>query len=358
MQLLCIGDVAIADESLSPDDWLPPEGLSPDDDARILFNWELPIGERVNTRPRSSGPRLLAGPDSLQAIRGWSPGFATLATNHILDAGEEGLATTIELLNQTGFTTLGAGRSREEIAKPPLWETSEGRLAIVNWVFPETHPDWMAVPGPNCWPGLEGARRTIQELKLKADWVLVVVHWSDELFPYPRPDDRAVARELATVGADLVVGHHPHVVRGMETIGQCPVFYSIGNFYFSDIGDGNGGWIARAAPRNREGLGIRVSFRRGERPAYEVVSFWQTGRRVIGDPGRRAARRMERVSPLLQRLQGADYDAWYGSRHARFDWWDYRWHFGIWQLGPRGVALYPLRMITNRLRSSANKPAQ
>ena len=58
----------------------------------------------------------------------------------------------------------------------------------------------------------------MEKAKGEADWVMVVVHWSDELFPYPRPEDRATARELAQMGADLVVGHHPHVVRGMEII--------------------------------------------------------------------------------------------------------------------------------------------
>jgi hypothetical protein len=75
----------------------------------VLFNWELPIGNTVNPTPRSSGPRLLAHPDSTRVIKRWSPGFATLATNHILDAGEEGLATTIESLKHAGFITLGAG---------------------------------------------------------------------------------------------------------------------------------------------------------------------------------------------------------------------------------------------------------
>jgi hypothetical protein len=172
---------------------------------------------------------------------------------------------------------------------------------------------------------------------MKTDWVLIVVHWSDELFSYPRPEDRAIARELAQMDADLVVGHHPHVVRGVEIIGCCPVFYSIGNFYFSDIADGRGGWITRQAPGNREGLGVQLSFRRGKRPEYQILSFWQTRRQVVLDPIRRAARRMELVSRPLRCFQNSGYTEWYAVQRARFDKWDYRWHFGLWRLGIRGL---------------------
>jgi hypothetical protein len=345
LQLLCIGDVALADEDLSQRVWMPPGGVIPGDDVRVLFNWELPIGDTINPAPRSSGPRLLALPDSPRVIQRWLPGFATLATNHILDAGEEGLINTIGSLNRAGFTTVGAGRTQEEITRALSWETAEGRLAMVNWVFPETHPDWMSVPGPNCWPGLEGAERTIQKLKSKTDWVLIVVHWSDENFPYPRPEDRVMGRELARIGADLVVGHHPHVVRGMEIIGSCPVFYSIGNFYFSDIADGRGGWITRQAPRHREGLGVQVSFRRGKRPEYQILSFWQTRGQVVLDSTRRAVRRMEMVSRPLQRFQNSGYAEWYSVQRARFDRWDYRWHFGLWRLGIRGLVRHLLQLF-------------
>jgi hypothetical protein len=341
--LLCVGDVALAEEGLPQ--WAFPGGTTPGEKARVLFNWELPLGDTLNPIPRTSGPRLLAHPDSPRVIGRWSPGFAALATNHILDAGAEGLVHTIESLGQMGFTTVGAGRSHEEIERALFWETSEGRLAILNWVFPETHPDWMAVPGPNCWPGPDEAKKTVEQARGEADWVMVVAHWSDEIFPYPRPEDRATARELAQMGVDLVIGHHPHVVRGMEVFGACPVFYSIGNLYFSDIADGHGGWIAREAPRNREGLGIEISFRRGKKPEYRILSFWRARREVVHDPIRRAHQRMARTGRPLRRFQDSGYIDWYAVQRSRFNKWGYRWHFGVWQLGRRGLARYLLRRV-------------
>jgi hypothetical protein len=348
--LLCVGDVALAEEGLSQ--WAFPGGATPGEHARILFNWELPIGDTINPIPRSSGPRLLAHPSSLRVIEGWATGFATLATNHILDAGPEGLVNTIESLNHLGFATVGAGRSREETERALFWETDEGRLAILNWVFPETHPDWMAVPGPNCWPGPDEAKKAVEKVRGEADWVMVVAHWSDEIFPYPRREDRATAQELAQMGADLVVGHHPHVVRGMETIGSCPVFYSIGNFYFSDIADRRGGWISQEAPRNREGLGVQISFQRGKRPGYQALSFWNTKSRVVLDPSCRAVRRMDWVSRPLRQFQNSGYPDWYAVERARFDKWDGRWHFGVLRRGLGGTLRYLWQKSRSHLRGN------
>jgi hypothetical protein len=325
MQLLCLGDIALRDD-ISPI-WPPPAGIAPRDDAKILFNWELPIGTEINTRPRSSGPRLLAHPCAPNVLRRWSPGFASLATNHILDAGEEGLFRTAQALNNLGFKTLGAGERPHEIAEPLYWTTSEGKLGIINWVFPETHPDWHHVPGPNCWPGLSEAEHIIKEIKQVADWVLVLVHWSDELFAYPRPEDREIARELASIGADLVIGHHPHIIRGMEVIGSCTVFYSLGNFYFSNYPDANGSWIARQAPRNREGLGVHISFKRGSRPKCRMLSFWQLKSRVANDPFHRAAKRVKWASKPLNHIRGTEYVSWHEKERAAFFLHSYFWQF-------------------------------
>lgn len=339
MRLLCLGDVALVDQDVVRQVWEPPLGVVPSDDLRILFNLELPLAGAINPLPRSSGPRIVAHLDAPAVLQKWSPGFVALANNHILDGGEEGLEETIWQFKQRGFMTVGAGRTPEEIARPLFWETPEGRLGIVNWVFPETHPEWMAVPGPNCWPGIEGTRSVLRDVKRKADWVLVLVHWSDEWFSYPRPEDRAVARELAGMGVDLIVGHHPHVVRGMEMIGSCPVFYSIGHFYFSNVPDGQGAWIDRMAPRNREVPVIDLSFCRGSPPEYRLLSLWQSKDRVVSDPLNRAARRLERVSRPLLRYQGARYAEWHRQRSAAFftGLGGYRVHFGLWRMGRSGL---------------------
>jgi hypothetical protein len=138
MELICLGDVALVDNDLSLQSWQYPIKTTPGEDVRILFNWELPVGDKLDPMPRiCGGPRLLSFSTSPEVISRWVPGFAAFATNLILDAKEKDLADTITSLTRIGFLTTGACLTREEISKPLFWETEEGRLAIVNWVFPK-----------------------------------------------------------------------------------------------------------------------------------------------------------------------------------------------------------------------------
>jgi hypothetical protein len=302
----------------------------------VLFNWELPLGGSLNPSPRSSGPRLVSHPGSLAALQRWAPGFAALATNHILDAGAAGFESSLSALRQAGFQTVGAGMTAEEIARPLIWETEAGRLAVLNWVFPETHPECDAFPGPNCWPGLPQAVAAIQALRQQVDWVLVVAHWSDELFAFPPPAERQVARALAGAGADMIIGHHPHVVRGCEKVASCPVFYSLGNYYFSNFQDARGAWIVQTAPLNRQGLGVLLDLDRERGLSYRLLSFVQEDQQTFLDPRRRAARQVQRTSGALSPDLDA-YETWYHSKRRRFDRFWGRWHFGVLRLGLRGL---------------------
>jgi hypothetical protein len=342
MHLLNVGDVALLDEYLTHETWEIPEYSDVDGEIRMLFNWEFPIGDEINPNPRVSGPRYKAHSDAPPILRKWVPSYAALANNHVLDAGEQGLFKTMQTFKDLGFTIVGAGNTVEEIKRPVFWETSEGILAIVNWVFPETHPECESLPGPNCWPGVQEAEQTIQDLKSQVDWVLIRAHWSDEAFAYPRPEDRIMARELARIGADVVIGDHPHVVRGMEVINSCPVYYSIGNYYFSHERTYNDSWNQRAL-RNHVGLGVQVSFRRGEAPVCTPRSFLKLKQRVVKDITHRAEYRLNRVSQPLQQFQGKQYAEWYKQKRAAFVKWGYKVHFRLWNLSRNDVKRILLR---------------
>jgi hypothetical protein len=333
MNLLCLGDVGISTEDSQGNVWGPPVGITPDEDTRILFNWELPIGDSYNSKPRTSGPRIVTGLKAINVVQEWAPGFITLANNHIVDAGNSGVIDTIDSLERYRFKTVGAGRTKLEIEQPLIWETIHGRLAILNWVFPETHPDWEHVPGPNCWPGVNVAIQKISYLKKENDWAGAVLHWSDEHFSFPRPIDRVIADKLAHSGLDFIISHHSHVVRGTESIGSCKIFYGLGNFYFSDFLSGDSEWRIRQAPRNLESLGILIKLEAGKNPVYQVYSFLQLNKQVILDPRNRAKRNFEAVSRPLMNMNIDDYSAWYGVQRARFNRWGAKWHFGIRRKG-------------------------
>lgn len=345
MRLLCLGDVAISGSLPASLGEMPPGGFVPGGDDRILFNFEIPAASEVNPLPCGSRPRLTGFPESVKILASWAPAIATLANNHALDAGEAGLLQTCRLLQTVGIEPIGAVLSESEPDSPYYWETAEGSVAIFNWVFPEAHPDWMQIPGPACWPGCSRAAALLADARIKADWVLAVLHWSDELFPYPRPEDRETARFLAEAGVDAVIGQHPHVVRGMESFSGCPVFYSLGNYYFSDLQGPHGEWVSREAPRNREGLGVLLQFSPGEKLTWSAVSFWRKQDEVIPDRYRRAERRLENTSQPLHKRRNEKYPVWYRKKRFWFDRVGYRLHFRMRQMRFKEMASAGFRRV-------------
>ena len=82
----------------------------------------------------------------------------------------------------------------------------------------------------------ESLRADIRDLRKQVDRVVVHFHWGIPYQRDPLPEDRAKARLAVDCGADVVVGHHPHIIQPMEVYRGCPIFYSVGNFTF---GSGN-----------------------------------------------------------------------------------------------------------------------
>jgi len=72
----------------------------------------------------------------------------------------------------------------------------------------------------------------VSALRDKVDIIVVAFHWGEEKSTEPKAYQRTLARAAVESGADLVIGHHPHVVQGIEVVDGIPVFYSLGNAVF------------------------------------------------------------------------------------------------------------------------------
>lgn len=157
----------------------------------------------------------------------------SLANNHILDCKAPGLLDTIQTAKTYGCQTIGAGANRDEAAKP-VYLDEAGGIGIFSVTFNmksmET-PD--EEPGVFFWKDTERIQKTIDEIKAKCRWCVMVVHGQNCEFtqlPLPISRDRMVA--FLDMGADVIVGHHPHVVQNYERFGKKMIFYSLGNFIF------------------------------------------------------------------------------------------------------------------------------
>ncbi|MCP5380774.1 MAG: CapA family protein [Kordiimonadaceae bacterium] len=154
-----------------------------------------------------------------------------LANNHIGDFGSQAIIDTKEFLEKHGCMAVGVGKNREEAIEPLITESNGFRVAVVNFCDATQY-----AAGKNSI-GLAHIEkklltRSISKARKNADIVIVVLHADLEYTNYPSPARVKLARQLAELGPDIIIQHHPHVLQGIEYYGNTLIAYSLGNFVF------------------------------------------------------------------------------------------------------------------------------
>ena len=158
----------------------------------------------------------------------------TLANNHTLDYGIEGLGNTIKTLDSIGVAHCGAGLDLEQARKPAVIEKKGHRIAVLGYSMTFPQEFWAKdSAGGTCYPSLKYMKKSILECDSLYDFTVVTFHWGSELKNYPKQYQRDYAHQAIDCGADLVIGHHPHVLQGLEIYKNRLIAYSLGNFSFA-----------------------------------------------------------------------------------------------------------------------------
>ncbi len=199
----------------------------------VLVNLESPI---VSDCPRSTeGMVFCSDPRMLEGLTYAGVDVVSLANNHVQDYGEKGLAETVGLLSDAGILTTGMG----ELVTRQIKNMNFGFLGF-NMVGRRSN-----FSDNELW--------VVRKSSERVDVLVVSVHWGTEYKKKSNDFQRVWARELVNSGADVVVGHHPHVVQEVGYIQQKPVFYSLGNFVFDQM------W----SEETRRGLVVKLTFEDG-----------------------------------------------------------------------------------------------
>ena len=178
----------------------------------------------------------------------------SLGNNHAMDAGKDGLDSTLRIAAQLGGKTLGAGATIKEASEPLYLEEAGGiGLLCVSYMsgcVPATETE----PGIFRWDEMERIAQRIAQIKSKCRWCVVISHGGEEFAAMPLPYTRNRYLKYLEMGADVVVGHHPHVAENYELFenGKA-IFYSLGNFIF----DTN---YQRAHPYTETGILLKLLF--------------------------------------------------------------------------------------------------
>ena len=200
-----------------------------------IANLEAPI---INSdkRIKKTGPNLKNPEEIIDIFRLSKVQACTLANNHIYDYGIEGIRESIEICEKNSIKTVGAGIDREEILKPLIIEDDGIKAAIINFAENEFNTIDLKEKGAGS-NGLDviDIYNQINYARLNSDFLVIIAHGGHEEYHYPSPRIKKLYRFFVDVGADAVIGHHPHVIQGYEEYKSRPIFYSIGNYFFPSI---------------------------------------------------------------------------------------------------------------------------
>ena len=161
-------------------------------------------------------------------------GLCTLANNHALDAGPDGLLDTLRLLDAHGIAHAGAGTDLAAARAPAVLVVGGQRLGVLaccdhqaDFAAGATQAgiDYLDLADPL---QVEALVQRVRELAAQVDHAVVALHWQPNWVPSVSADYRALARRLVAAGARLVWGHSPHHFLGVEWLGQAVVLYSSG----------------------------------------------------------------------------------------------------------------------------------
>lgn len=149
----------------------------------------------------------------------WGFDVFTLANNHTVDMGYQGMRDTKRHLDDVGIAHLG---EQYGLNSSSIYIDTVRGLDIAYVAINDTHYN---IP-------IEDMVELVSEADTRADTVIVTIHWGTEYQPLSNSRQRDMARQFIDAGADAVIGHHPHVVQELEVYKERPIFYSLGNFLF------------------------------------------------------------------------------------------------------------------------------
>lgn len=187
--------------------------------ADIVFgNLEGPIsdkGQKVGSKYS-----FRAEPEAVEGLKYAGFNILSLANNHAFDYGREALEQTMEILKEQGIEYVGAGLNQEEAFGSRIFKIKDTKIAFLAFTNLGS-PNWVAAkerPGIAWIDNIEKAAEVITEAKTGADIVIVSLHAGQEYSLEPTPFQVSFAKSCIAAGADLVVGHHSHVVQPVVSI--------------------------------------------------------------------------------------------------------------------------------------------
>jgi poly-gamma-glutamate synthesis protein (capsule biosynthesis protein) len=232
--LMFSGDVTLADsfaDTIGQDYDRTFAGMNEYREADLaMVNLENPLTKATLALPNKQF-NFKADPNLVKVLEKGGVDVVTLANNHTMDYKEPGLTETMQTLDQAGILHVGAGQDEKEARRPEILDVKGQRVAYLAYYGADFQAAKEHTPGTN-YADQARIAADIKAIRDQVDWIVVNFHWGEELATHPADWQVDLAHFTIDQGADVIVGHHPHVLQGAEIYKGRPISYSLGNFIF------------------------------------------------------------------------------------------------------------------------------
>lgn len=238
MKILFLGDYLMDYEGI-PDDLVKISNYIEANNLHTILNVEGAIGDG-GSKIKKRGPNLKHSEKLIYSLKMLRTKCACLANNHTMDYGKESLLDGLSKMIDSDIACVGAGINEKEAVCPYCFSDGEREIFIFNYGWDVEETVYATADYPGCAP----LKRTqiLKQIERKRTEkpngkIILIFHWGFEFNTLPMPLDVDFAHKCVDSGADLIIGHHPHVIQPMEKWHGKKIYYSLGNFYFSSYRD-------------------------------------------------------------------------------------------------------------------------
>ena len=205
------------------------------------YNQETPTGD--SSIPYSGYPMFYTPSAYVDAMRDAGFNTVSLASNHSLDKGEKGILNTVKYFKGTNLLYNGMSDSEDDRNNFIIKEKNNITYTMLSYT---TLTNGLQVPsGKNYLLNLydkEQVKKDIEAVRDKVDLLIVAMHWGVEYQNTPNKEQTEIANYLSSLGVDIIIGNHPHILQPITKINDTIVMYSLGNFISNQYGGTNGDW--------------------------------------------------------------------------------------------------------------------
>ncbi|MDY6969929.1 MAG: CapA family protein [Spirochaetota bacterium] len=200
-------------------------------------NLESPISDKG--KPHLTKKYIFrAKPEEVKILKYGDFNGVSLANNHSNDFGKEALLDTLDILIKNNISYAGAGSDICSARLPLSLEIEGINIALFAYsdiAYKESYAT--DISSGIAKADLDSIIEDIQQFKSIYHFIIISIHWGEEYSDYPTEQQIEMAHKIIDSGADVIIGHHPHVYQGIEIYKGKPVIYSLGNFIFGSINE-------------------------------------------------------------------------------------------------------------------------